>query len=79
MELQFSAVLAVCTQHNFNWENKPTVGKTKNIELKIPVDKKGGYSVEIQKQLASNYTKIEFIKKSIKSAFDKLNKLNIKQ
>lgn len=66
-------------EHNFNWENKPTVGKTKNIELKIPVDKKGGYSVEIQKQLASNYTKIEFIKKSIKSAFDKLNKLNIKQ
>lgn len=26
-------------EHNFNWENKPTVGKLRDIEIQIPVDK----------------------------------------
>lgn len=69
----------IFSEHNFNWENKPTIGKTKDIELKIPINKKGEYSVEIQKQLSSNYTKIEYVKKSINDIFNKLNTLNIKQ
>ena len=66
-------------EHSFNWENKPTVAKTKNIQIKIPVDKNGNFSIKIQKELASNFNKIEFIKRSIAAEFEKLNKLNIKQ
>lgn len=66
-------------EYNFNWENKPTIAKTKNIQIKIPIDKKGDFSKEIQEKLAQNFSKIEFIKKSISMELDNLNKLNIKQ
>ena len=69
----------VFAEHNFNWENKPTVAKTKNIQIKIPIDKNGNFSVKIQNELALNFNKIEFIKKSIIAEIEKLNKLNIKQ
>jgi type I restriction-modification system DNA methylase subunit len=69
----------VFAEHNFNWENKPTVAKTKNIHIKIPIDKNGNFSVKIQNELALNFNKIEFIKKSIAAEFEKLNKLNVRQ
>jgi len=68
----------VFAEHNFNWENKPTVAKTKNILIKIPVDRKGNFSPKIQNEEALNFNRIEFIKKSIVSEFEKLNRLHIK-
>jgi type I restriction-modification system DNA methylase subunit len=67
----------VFEEHDFNWENKPTVAKTKNIQIKIPVDKKGEFSENIQEKLAQNFGKIEFVKKSIAAEFEKLSKLNV--
>lgn len=63
--------------HNFNWENKPTVSKTQNIVLRIPVDKYGNVSMEIQEELSNRYNKIQYIKNAIEHELEKLNKPNI--
>lgn len=71
------ALKEVFEEYNFNWENKPTVAKTKNISIKIPIDKKGDFSEENQCKLAQNFSKTEFIKKCISAEMEKLNKLNV--
>lgn len=68
----------VFEEHNFSWENKPSIEKTKNILVKIPINEDGSFSVEVQKQLAINYKKIELIKNSLRLSMEKLNGLNIK-
>jgi type I restriction-modification system DNA methylase subunit len=65
------------SEHNFNWENKPTASKTKDIAIKIPVDEQGKFSIKLQKELALIFTKTEYIQKSIAEEMEKLNKLNI--
>jgi hypothetical protein len=64
-------------EHNFSWENKPSIQKTQDIELKIPVDEFGNYSIEIQNILAERFEKILFIQNCIKNEVDKLNRINI--
>jgi type I restriction-modification system DNA methylase subunit len=64
-------------EHNFNWENKPTVSKTKDIAIKIPIDEQGNFSMELQKELALIYTKTDNTQKSIAEEMVKLSKLNI--
>jgi type I restriction-modification system DNA methylase subunit len=66
-------------EHNFNWENKPTVSKTKDIVIKIPIDEQGHFSIKLQKELSVIFTKTEFIQKSMTEELAKLNKLNIVQ
>jgi type I restriction-modification system DNA methylase subunit len=64
-------------EHNFNWENKPTVSKTKDITIKIPIDKQGNFSLKLQKELALIFTKTDYTQKSIAEEMVKLTKLNI--
>lgn len=65
----------VFEEHNFNWENKPTVGKTKDIVINIPIDDNGSFSIKTQDLLSSNFEKMEFIKSAINSELEKLKKL----
>lgn len=65
------------SEHSFNWENKPTMNKTKDIAIKIPIDGQGNFSVKLQKELALIFTKTDYIQKSIAEEMAKLNNLNI--
>jgi type I restriction-modification system DNA methylase subunit len=73
-----SELREVFAERSFNWENKPTLAKTRGTEIRIPVDTNDMFSMAIQKELASNFSKIEFIKKSIASELEKLSNLNVK-
>jgi hypothetical protein len=64
-------------KHNFNWENKPTIGKLKNIEISIPINKNGEFDLEAQKQIAEKYKKIEDIKSAINLELDKIAETEI--
>jgi len=65
------------SEHNFNWENKPTVSKIKGIELLIPVLPNGKYNFDIQKKLADKNKKIEEIKTIISQELDKLSQTSV--
>lgn len=65
------------SEHNFNWENKPTVSKIKGIELSIPVLSNGKYNFDIQKKLADKDKKIEEIKTIIRQELDKLSQTSV--
>lgn len=63
--------------YKFNWENKPTVEKIKPIEIPIPINSKGEFDLEAQKEIAEKYRKIEQIKKSISTELDKIANIEI--
>ena len=48
-----------------------------NILLKIPVNTKGEFDLEAQKEIAEKYRKIEQIKKSISAELDKIANIEI--
>ncbi len=64
-------------KHNFDWENKPTVGKLKNITILIPVNKNNEYDLRTQKEVAEKYHKIENIKTAINIELDKISETKI--
>jgi hypothetical protein len=63
--------------YKFNWENKPTIEKIKPIEILIPINSKGEFDLEAQKEIAEKYRKIEQIKKSISAELDKIANIEI--
>ena len=63
--------------YKFNWENKPTVEKIKPIEIPIPINSKGEFDLEAQKEIAEKYRKIEQIKKNISTELDKIANIEI--
>ncbi|MDD4111192.1 MAG: N-6 DNA methylase [Clostridia bacterium] len=65
------------TEHNFNWENKPTITKIKNIELNVPVKNTGIYDLDYQIQISDKCKKIEQIKKNISLELEKISKTEI--
>jgi type I restriction-modification system DNA methylase subunit len=65
----------VFEESNFNWENKPTVSKTKDILIKIPVNNDGSFSKLLQELLFSNFSKMDFISMSINRELEKLKKI----
>ncbi len=67
----------VFTFFKFNWENKPTIEKIKPIEIPIPINSKGEFDLEAQKEIAEKYRKIEQIKKSISAELDKIATIEI--
>ncbi len=64
-------------KHNFNWENKPTVSKLKDIKILIPVNRNDNYDLQAQKEIAKKYKKIEEIKKDINIELDKISETEI--
>lgn len=64
-------------EHNFNWENKPTVGKLKDIEIQIPVDQNNEFDLQAQKEIAEKYNKIQNIKSAISLELDKISETEI--
>lgn len=67
----------VLSKHNFNWEYKPTIERTKNLEIKIPITKTGEFDLERQKEIAEKYRKIEEIKKNIKAELEKIENIKV--
>lgn len=59
--------------YHFNWENKPTIEKIKPIEISIPINSKGEFDLEKQKEIAEKYRKMENIKRSISEELEKIS------
>lgn len=63
--------------YHFNWENKPTIEKIKPIEIPIPINSKGEFDLEKQKEIAEKYRKVEEIKKAISAELEKVSKVEV--
>lgn len=63
--------------HHFNWENKPTIEKIKPIEIPIPINSKGEFDLDKQKEIAEKYRKVEEIKKAISAELEKISKIEM--
>lgn len=61
------------SKHYFGFDNKAGKGKIQDLEISIPIDKKGDIDTEKQKQLALKFKRLEEIKNSIT---DELNKIS---
>lgn len=62
---------------NFNWENKPTIDKIKNVEIKVPVDRNGTFDFQAQMYTAQINKKIEEIKFAITQQLDRISQTKI--
>lgn len=65
------------SKHYFGFDNKAGKGKIQDIEIAIPVNKKGDFDLSIQSQLAEKFKKIELIKQSITEELDKISSTEI--
>ena len=70
IEMEFS-------KHYFGFDNKAGKGKIQDIEISIPIDKKGDFDIEAQKEISNRYLKINNIKSMISKEMDKLIETNI--
>ena len=70
IEMEFS-------KHYFGFDNKAGKGKIQEIEISIPTDKKGNFDLNLQKQLAEKFKRIEEIKKSISDELEKISSTEI--
>jgi type I restriction-modification system DNA methylase subunit len=70
IEMEFS-------KHYFGFDNKAGKGKIQEIEISIPTDKKGHFDLNLQKQLAEKFKRIEEIKKSISDELEKISSTEI--
>jgi hypothetical protein len=70
IELEFS-------KHNFGFSNKAGKGKIQDIEIAVPINDQGSFHLDIQKEIADKFEKIEDIKKSILSELDRISKTEI--
>lgn len=68
---------SVLSKNNFNWEYKPTIERTKALEVKIPVTADGKFDVQKQREIAEKYRKVEEIKKSIKAELEKIENIKV--
>lgn len=65
------------SKHSFGFSNKAGKGKIQEIEIVVPINKNGTFNLELQKQIADKFEKIETIKKSILKEFDRILKTEI--
>lgn len=70
IEMEFS-------KHYFGFDNKAGKGKIQDIEISIPVGKKGDFDILKQKELAEKFKRLEDIKKSISDELDKISSTEI--
>jgi type I restriction-modification system DNA methylase subunit len=64
-------------KHYFGFDNKAGKGKIQDIEISVPVNKKGEFDINIQKELAEKFKRIEEIKKTIADELDKISNTEI--
>ncbi|MCK5720487.1 MAG: N-6 DNA methylase [Thiomargarita sp.] len=64
-------------KHNFNWVNKPTIGKFKDIEIQIPVDKDGNFDLQVQTEIAEKHKKVETMKSAISLELDRIIEVEV--
>ncbi|AWW50858.1 N-6 DNA methylase [Wolbachia endosymbiont of Folsomia candida] len=67
----------ILNKNNFNWEYKPTIERTKNLVIKLPTTKTGKFDLHKQKEIAAKYSKIEEIRETIKTGFEKIENIRI--
>jgi hypothetical protein len=70
IELEFS-------KHSFGFSNKAGKGKIQEIEIAVPISKNGTFNLDLQRQIADKFEKIEVIKKSILGELDRISKTEI--
>lgn len=70
IELEFS-------KHSFGFSNKAGKGKIQEIEIAMPINKNGTFNLDLQKQIADKFEKIEVIKKNILGELDRISKTEI--
>lgn len=70
IEMEFS-------KHYFGFDNKAGKGKIQEIEISVPTAPNGKFDLNLQKQLAEKYKRIEEIKKSISDELDKISTTEI--
>lgn len=64
-------------QNNFDWEYKPTIARTKNLKIKIPITSSGEFDLQKQKEIAEKYRKIEEIKNTIKLELERIENIKV--
>src|SRR5690606_3065230 len=65
------------SKHYFGFDNKAGKGKIQDLEISIPIDKKGKIDIEKQKQLAQKFKRLEEIKNSITDELNKISTIEI--
>ncbi|UCM93428.1 MAG: restriction endonuclease subunit S [Rickettsia endosymbiont of Cimex lectularius] len=68
----------VLDKNNFNWEYKPTIERTRNIEIKIPITATDEFDLQKQKEIAEKYQVISGIKQEVEEYKHKIDQLVIK-
>ncbi|WP_341757085.1 N-6 DNA methylase [Candidatus Tisiphia endosymbiont of Nemotelus nigrinus] len=67
----------VLDKNNFNWEYKPTIERTRNIEIKIPITATGEFDLPKQKEIAEKYRKITEIKNNITRKLERIENIKV--
>ena len=67
----------VLSKNNFNWEYKPTIERTKHLQVRIPVTKDGVFDLQAQKEIAGKYLKIQEIKEDIRLELEKIESIEV--
>ncbi|MCD4744165.1 MAG: N-6 DNA methylase [Desulfobacteraceae bacterium] len=62
----------------FKWSKTASKEKVEKLSIKIPINSKGEFDIEAQKQLSEKYKKIEEIKLAINQELDKIAAIEIK-
>lgn len=65
------------SKHSFGFGNKAGKGKIKDIKILFPVNSKNEIDIEMQKQIAEKYKKIEEIKSAINIELDRIAETEI--
>ena len=60
--------------HNFNWQNKPTIAKIKNIKIRIPVKNKK-FDIDKQKEIAKKHIAIENMRHTLEQELKNITNL----
>jgi hypothetical protein len=64
-------------QHNFNWENKTSITKIRNIKLRVPVTEAGEYDYAAQEAIAEARRKIDELKLLVVKELDKMLQIKV--
>lgn len=65
------------SKHYFGFDNKAGKGKIQDIEIMIPINDKNQFDIELQKEIAGKFQKLELIKKNIEEELFKISTTEI--
>lgn len=64
-------------EQGFAWSKTASKEKVRKLSIKIPINSKGEFDIEVQKEIAEKYRQIEQVKSSIISELDKITDTQI--